>query len=623
MSSNKYDLSVILRVINQASEPLKKVGVDFTNLNQQVKKFGQTVKQVGQTMTMYLTLPVVGFGALALRSATKFQSSMNMVGAVTKATGKQFQMLTALARKLGATTQFSASEAAEGMKFLGMAGMKTEEILGALPKTLELAASAQLGLGDSANIVTNIMAGYGAKVEELGHVNDVLVNAFTGANVDLLQLGESFKMVGPIARSAGLSMETTASIIGQLGSAGIQGTMAGTGLKRMLLELQSPSTKAAKMMKKLGLNVTEIKDGRPVLKDMIDIIEQFEKAGVTGAEAAEMLGNFGGPIMTALLAQGTEGLRKFRDTLSESGTAAAVAEAQMKGLPGAFKLLASAWESLQLSIIDSGFGKMIENIVRNLAAFFQALSEINPALLGIITALAGIAAAIGPVLIGIGLLATGMATLTAVSWPIVGLVAAIVAAIVGGVVLVVLALRYLSKHLEDIKAFFVDLYHFIDGTFLGSFIRLAGWVTGIVPMFRMLIAVGKAMPAVWGVVVGVFQAIASSVVELIQNIAALGALLQSKLPKFAQKALGFDEDFARKSGTIQRGQAFVSGITQRAGSPRSGTQALMEGGLNKSETEVTVKVVSDQNSTATVEGVKNKKGDSKVNVATVGYVGAY
>src|SRR5690606_30654581 len=178
-----------------------------------------------------LTRKLMQLAGVTLRTGADFEAAMARVGAVSRATAEQQEALTAAAREAGATTTFSATQAAEALSFLAMAGFRAEESIGALPSVLQLAASAQIHLGTPADITSNILTGYGMTVEELGRANDVLVASFTSANVDLSMLGESFKYVGPVARGAGVQFEEVAAAIGLLGNAGIQGSMAGTALR--------------------------------------------------------------------------------------------------------------------------------------------------------------------------------------------------------------------------------------------------------------------------------------------------------------------------------------------------------------------------------------------------------
>src|SRR5690606_22141964 len=156
-----------------------------------LKSAGKQMQSVGRQMSTYVTAPLAGFGVLTLKVAGDFEKAMNQVAAVSGATGDEFVALRDLAKELGAATQFSSSEAADAMSFLAMAGMKTNEILAAMPETLQLAAAAQLDMASAADIVTNILAGYNRPVEQLSETTDVLVKAFTSANTDLRGLAEA------------------------------------------------------------------------------------------------------------------------------------------------------------------------------------------------------------------------------------------------------------------------------------------------------------------------------------------------------------------------------------------------------------------------------------------------
>src|SRR5690606_26502147 len=160
---------------------------------------GQKMQQVGASLTRNLTLPIVALGGAALKAGADFEQGMNRVRALTGATGDTFKALEDQAKRLGATTQFLATEAADAMGFLAQAGFNAEQILGSMEATLNLAAAAQLDLGQAADIVSNVMQGYGLATSEAGRATDVLTQAFSSSNTNLEQLGQAMKYVGPIA----------------------------------------------------------------------------------------------------------------------------------------------------------------------------------------------------------------------------------------------------------------------------------------------------------------------------------------------------------------------------------------------------------------------------------------
>lgn len=395
---------------------------------QSLKRAGEQMTRVGKTMSAAVTAPLAGFGALALRTAGNFEASMNQVAAVSGATGEQLAALRDTAKELGATTQFSASQAADAMKFLSMAGFDADQTIAALPGTLQLAASAAIELGDAADIVSNILSGYGMQVDELGRVNDVLVKTFTRTNTDLRQLGEAMKYAGPVAAAAGVGFEEAAAAIGMMGNAGIQGSMAGTSLRGAISRILAPTDGMATAMERAGLNFTDA-NGR--ILPLADILEQLAPHADDAGLFMQLFGQRAGPAMAALVSQGADSLRTLTAELEASGgTAERIANAQMQGFNGAMKELASAFEALQIAIAESGLLDFMTGLVKGLAEVIRNVSQADPQLLKFGTIFAGLAAAIGPVLVALGLMATGVAAIGAPVALVVAGIAALTAAVV-------------------------------------------------------------------------------------------------------------------------------------------------------------------------------------------------
>ena len=180
---------------------------------------------------------VVGGVALAVRSFAQFESSMLRVKAVTGASEEAFLAMSEQAKNLGATTAFTAQQAAEGMGFLGQAGFTTNEIMSAMPSVLNLAAAGQLELADAADITAAVRRGFGKSATEAGNVADILATAAASSNTSVQEMGEGFKFVGPVASAMGISIEETAAALAKLSDAGLKGSLAGTGLRQALVKL--------------------------------------------------------------------------------------------------------------------------------------------------------------------------------------------------------------------------------------------------------------------------------------------------------------------------------------------------------------------------------------------------
>lgn len=340
---------------------------------------------VGYTLVRSLSAPVM--------TAARFEAAMNRVGAVSNASAEELAFLSQQARELGRTTQFTATQAAEAQSFLAMAGFETSQIMGAMPGTLQLAAAAQLDLGRSADIVSNVLTGYRMEVDQLNRVNDVLVATFTSANTDLSQLGEAMEAVGPIAAAASVEFETTAAAVALLGNAGIQGESAGTALRNAFGRMLEPTTAMAAAMEEAGLSFT---DAQGRLLPFADIIERLEPHADDAGLMLELFGLRAGPAMAALVGQGSDALRDLNgELLASGGTAQRVAEQQMQGFMGFLLRMKSALEGLSIAIgsalnpVLQAMGETLFPVIAALTAFTEAHPQ---AVAAVISLVAGVTA---------------------------------------------------------------------------------------------------------------------------------------------------------------------------------------------------------------------------------------
>lgn len=384
-----------------------------------LKGFSSEVKQTGQTLTRNLTVPIIGLGTAMVTTAATFEKSMNQVGAITGATGAEFDALREQAKQLGSTTKFTASEAAEGMSFLAMAGFDTVEIMKAMPGVLDLASAGAMDLATASDIASNILTGFGKDASEINHLVDVMAKTFTSSNTNLMQLGFAMKYVAPVAAGMGVSLEETSAIIGMLSDAGIQASMAGTTLRGIMTTLGEASSE-------LGFR---LKDANGNLRPMAEILDELvEKSGGT-QQAIEIFGKRAGPGLVALLSQGTDKLREFDEALKNSGgTAKEIADRQMQGLRGALTELRSAIEGMFIAFADVGVLTKLEGIVDSIAnkirQFSNASDETKESVLRLLAILAGL----GPALIAIGTaLGVIAGAIALLGGPITAIIAGVVA----------------------------------------------------------------------------------------------------------------------------------------------------------------------------------------------------
>lgn len=375
---------------------LGKAAASLEQFGKKAQRISANLEAAGQRLTAAITLPILAFGASTAKAAGDYEQSMNRVRALTNATGEDLDRLKKQARELGAATQFSASDAADAMGFLAMAGMKVNDIIGAMPHVLTLAGAAQLDMAKAADIVTNVMAGYALGIDDLSHANDVLAKAFTSANTDLTDLAVAMKYAGPVAQAAGVQFEETAAALSMMGNAGIQGSMAGTSLRGAISRILGPTKQMADAMKAAGLKFT---DAHGRILPLADILQQLEPHANDAGLFMTLFGQRAGPAMAALVSQGSGALRELTGELENAGgTAAKISGVQMEGFKGLMKELESAFEELQLRIAESGLLTFLGALVLGATELLRALAQLPDPVLAVLTAFAGLAAVVGPLL---------------------------------------------------------------------------------------------------------------------------------------------------------------------------------------------------------------------------------
>ena len=300
------------------------------------------------------TVRMVKWAAFAIGAATvaiigyaaSFEKTMSRVRALTGATAREFDALRESAIELGEKTVFTAKQAAEGMSFFALAGFEVTKIIKAMPATLNLAAAAQIGLAEAADIAAKIMAGMRIDADGLNATVDILAKAFTTANTNMVQLGEGMSFVGPVANSLGLTLGQTAAALQVLANASFQGEKGGTGLRNILARLSGGIPQASRKLKDLGVQTVSATGEFIPLADIID--QMNDRLATLSGKAARtglimnIFGQRAGPQMTALLAASGDELRRFEKQLENAGgTAEKIARIQLDNLAGVFTKLKS------------------------------------------------------------------------------------------------------------------------------------------------------------------------------------------------------------------------------------------------------------------------------------------
>lgn len=420
----------------------------------ELNKFASTTTAIGKDLTMKLTLPIVGIATAAVKTAADFEQSMNKLGAISEATGKTFEDLENKAKELGSTTKFTASEAADGMTFLAMAGFKANEVISAIPGALKLAAAGNMDLATSADIASNILTGFALSAEESDRVVDVLAKTMTSSNTNLTQLGEAMKFVAPVAKGFGVSVEETSAAIGMLSDAGIQSSMAGTTLRNIMVTMKEAS-------EELGFSMTDAQGKMLPLADLLDLLAK--KSGGT-QQAIDIFGKRAGPGLVSLLEQGASKLKDFTKELENSGgTAARIADKQMQGFNGAITELKSAVQGLFIEMMETGALKQLEKAIDSVTSFIRNMSEMTDESKEKIILLMGAVALLPPIIVGLGVTISALGVVMgALTSPITLTIAAIagLAAIIAYTVVNFDALKARFTNIDWWRNALIDMVQF-------------------------------------------------------------------------------------------------------------------------------------------------------------------
>lgn len=398
------ELGRLVPKTEQAASGIAKLEAETNGLGGVMGRMKGIFGSFGAGMLTAFGVGAATFGLSAMVSTlTEFESQMSAVAAVSGATGKELQALRDTAKDLGSSTEFSASQAASGLKLLVQAGYSAQDAIATIPSVLNLATTEAMDLGTATEYVNSIMAGFGLTVADAGRVTDVLVYASNAASTGVGELGEGMKYVAPIAAALNISIEDTAAALGVLSNAGIKGGQAGTSLRGVLASLANPANTAVDALKNMGLTVEDV---NPAMHSLIQIVDSLAGAGIDAASAFKIFGAEGAPAIMALVAKRGE-LKSLTGEMGDvAGEAKRIADYMRDNLMGSFQNLSSAIEGVIIALGDagltaalrfafdaityvlSGFTSLVDYLSNAVAPAFQFLSNNVNTVLGVIGGLA-------------------------------------------------------------------------------------------------------------------------------------------------------------------------------------------------------------------------------------------
>ncbi|MCT0447249.1 phage tail tape measure protein [Lactococcus cremoris] len=424
------------------------------NTNSTMSTVGQVATSTGKTLTKAVTVPIVGIGIAAAKVGGDFEAQMSRVKAISGATGSSFEELRQQAIDLGAKTAFSAKESAAGMENLASAGFNAKEIMEAMPGLLDLAAVSGGDVALASENAATALRGFNLDASQSGHVANVFAKAAADTNAEVGDMGEAMKYIAPVANSMGLSIEEVSAAIGIMSDAGIKGSQAGTSLRGALSRLAKPTDAMQAKMDELGLSFYDSEGKMKPLKDQIGMLKDAFK-GLTPEQQQNALVTLYGQEslsgMLALIDKGPDKLGKLTDSLKNSdGAADKMAKTMQDNMNSSLEQMMGALESAAI-VIQKVMAPAVRKIADAVSGMVDMFVSAPEPVQKMIVVIGLIVAAIGPLLVifgqavvtiqrvkvGFMALQAGLAlmetSLAAVILPVLGIVAAIAAVIVIGV----------------------------------------------------------------------------------------------------------------------------------------------------------------------------------------------
>ena len=528
---------------NQSATALQKISA----VGEKLQSAGDKISSAGEKL-LPVTAGVTGLGAAAVTTAANFESSMSQVQAtmgITKDSMSEvngesvntMDTLSALAKKMGSETAFSASECAEALNYLALAGYDTQQMCDTLPTVLNLAAAGGIDLAAASDMVTDAMSALGMGVDEAGTMVDQMAKTASTTNTSVAQLGEGILTIGATAKTVKGGTAELNTALGILANNGIKGAEGGTHLRNVILSLQNPTDKAAACMEQLGLDVYDSEGNMRSLNDILgDLNTSMD--GMTAAEKSNIIGQIFNKTdlssVNALLANTGTTWDDLQQSIIDSGGAAQqMADTQLDNLQGQITILKSALEGLAIS-----FGELLMPAIKMIVGWVQQfvdwLNGMDEGTKKVITTVALLAAALGPVLIVVGKVVSAVGTIMTIVPKVAGVINTVKTAfaalnttmlanpiflIIAAITALVAAFIYLWNTNEDFRQFWINLWENVKEVAIAVWEAIKNFFTAAWE------AISSTAQAVWNGIKDFFsglwegiKTIFSTVVEAIKTI---------------------------------------------------------------------------------------------------------
>lgn len=413
VSQEQYDgLQREIAATEEALKRLEKQSRQFGSVfSQQMQVAGEKMQNVGGRISdvgkklLPITGAVAGIGAAAVKTSADFDSAMSNVQALSGASGDELERLRSAALEMGESTAFSATEAADALGYMALAGWDSDQSISALPAVLNLAAASGMDLAAASDMVTDYLSAFGLEASDAAYFSDLLAYAQANSNTSAEQLGEAYKNCAANLHAAGQDVETVTSMLEAMANQGLKGSESGTALAAIMRDITQKMDKGAI---KIGDVSVAVQDADGNFRDLTDILSDVQTAtdGMGSAQQAAALATTFTADSTKglnlLFNEGMDSVAGYEKSLRNGfGTASQQAETRLDNLSGQVTLLKSALEGAAISIGET-LTPMISQLVgwvQQAVDWFNSLDEGQQQM---IVTVGLVAAAIGPLLMILG-----------------------------------------------------------------------------------------------------------------------------------------------------------------------------------------------------------------------------
>ena len=365
MSVNLASLNANL---SKVVSTVQSVNAQFNNLNNAANNAGRGVRTFGDKVSTILQFRLIADGINAVKKAitgmvssiAKYDQALKDLQAITNASSAEVEMMRKRILEISSDSKFSAIEIAQGLKIIGQAGFTATESLEIVDDAAVLARGTLSDMGTVIDLMTTTLRVFRLEAEDSTNVINVYANAINRSKLDVEKLNTAVSYIGPIANAAGVNLEEMTASMMILADAGLRASKIGTGLRRVFAEMVAPGKKLREAIHEAGLSLADIDPTTVSLASALGTLKNV----INNAGDAFVLFGKRGALAAIELTSNLDRFKQLTESISESGSAARMAEIQMEGLVDQWTKLKGKIENLGIAIGNSGLADALRGLLK-------------------------------------------------------------------------------------------------------------------------------------------------------------------------------------------------------------------------------------------------------------------